>query len=156
MIRRADRASRAGTEIRVRRIGAVVTLASRSARSVITLAAGEVERGHGQDQPGAVRGEHPGRQVRERAVLEVGVDQFDDRVAAVGLVRLDSVHRVLVGCGEERDGTGRRRTGWAAPAAGSAWGCVTLPGVLRRVRPSFPERNAVNATSALEIQSPVA
>jgi hypothetical protein len=37
--------------------------------------------------------------VREGGVLQVGVDLFDDRVAAVGLVRGDGVQ---IGGGEER------------------------------------------------------
>ena len=51
-----------------------------------TGSAGEVECDHGDDEPGAVRGEHPGGQVRERPRFEVGVDLLDDRVTAVGLV----------------------------------------------------------------------
>ena len=43
-----------------------------------------------------------GRQVRERGVLQVGVDLLDDRVSAVGLVRGDDVEDGLLGGGEER------------------------------------------------------
>ena len=53
--------------------------------------AGEVERDDGEHQPGGVGGEHPGGQVRQGGVLQVGVDLLDDRVAAVGLVRGDGV-----------------------------------------------------------------
>jgi len=45
---------------------------------------GEVERHRGASQPGRVRGEHPGGQVREWAVLQLGDDLFDDGVIAVG------------------------------------------------------------------------
>src|SRR5699024_5074644 len=64
--------------------------------------AGEVERDHGQDEPGGVRGELAGGQVRQGGVLQVGVDVLDDGVGAVGLVRGDGVQQVGVGGGEER------------------------------------------------------
>jgi hypothetical protein len=67
-----------------------------------TGGAGEVERDHGEHEPGAVRGEHPGRQMRERAALQIGVDLFDDRVTTVGLVRRDGVRYVLRSGGEDR------------------------------------------------------
>ena len=44
---------------------------------------GEVEGHHGQDQPGGIRGEHARGQVCQGAVLQVSVDEFDDRLAAV-------------------------------------------------------------------------
>lgn len=46
--------------------------------------AGEVEPDDREHEPGAVRGEHSRRQVRERSLFEVGVDLLDDRVAAMG------------------------------------------------------------------------
>ncbi len=50
---------------------------------------------------GGVRGEDPGGQVCERGACEVGVDLFDDRVSAVGLVGRDGVEQLGVGGGEE-------------------------------------------------------
>ena len=85
MSRRAEDATRAGTVISLRRMVAVVALA-RCGAGEGGGGAGEVERDHGQHQPGGVRGELPGGQVRQGGVLQVGVDLFDDRVAAVGLV----------------------------------------------------------------------
>ncbi len=64
--------------------------------------AGEVEPDHREDEPGAVRGEHPGRQMSEGSALQIGVDLFDDRVCPVCLVRHHGAHRCLVGGGEER------------------------------------------------------
>lgn len=55
--------------------------------------AGEVERDDRKHQPGGVRGEHPGGQVCECGVLEIGVDLLDDRVVPVGLVSFDRVSR---------------------------------------------------------------
>lgn len=55
--------------------------------------AGEVGRGSREHEPGAVGGELPGEQVRQRGALEVGVDLFDDGVPAVGLVGGDGVER---------------------------------------------------------------
>jgi hypothetical protein len=54
---------------------------------------GQVERHRGEDQPGAVGGEPPGGQVREWAVLQVGDDLFDGRVAAVVGLGLDQRER---------------------------------------------------------------
>ena len=51
---------------------------------------------------GGVRGELPRGQVREGRAFEVGVDLFDDRVVAVGLVRCVGVEHVGGGGGEER------------------------------------------------------
>ena len=86
MIRRAEDAIRAGTAISLRRIVAVVALASAGAGDG-GRGAGQVERHHGQHEPGRVRGELARGQVRQGGVLQVGVDLLDDRVAAVGLVR---------------------------------------------------------------------
>src|SRR5690606_38520541 len=44
---------------------------------------GEVERDDGEDEPGRVRPELPGWQVSQCGVFQVGVDLFDDGVAAV-------------------------------------------------------------------------
>ncbi len=44
----------------------------------------------------------PGGQVRQRGALEVGVDLFDDRVPAVGLVGGDGVQHMGRDGGEER------------------------------------------------------
>ena len=44
----------------------------------------EVEGHPCQDQPGGVRGEHARRRMRQCAVLQVRVDELDDRVSAVG------------------------------------------------------------------------
>ncbi len=49
-----------------------------------TGGAGEVVGDCRADQPGGVRGESPGRQVRQRGVLQVGDDLLDDGVVAVG------------------------------------------------------------------------
>ena len=84
--RRAEDAIRAGTVISLRRMVAVVALARLGAGDG-GGGAGEVERHHGEHQPGGVRGELPRGQVRQGGVLQVGVDLLDDRVAAVGLVR---------------------------------------------------------------------
>ena len=67
-----------------------------------TGSTGEVECDHGEHEPGAVRGEHSGGQVREWAVLQVGVDLLDDRVSAVSLVRRNSVESLSGRGGEER------------------------------------------------------
>jgi hypothetical protein len=52
---------------------------------------GEVERDRSEREPGRVRAEVAGGQVRERPVLQVCDDLFDDRVAAV--VTLGGEHR---------------------------------------------------------------
>ena len=57
--------------------------------------AGEVERDRGADQPGAVGPEVPGRQMRERTVLQVRDDLLDDCVRAVGLLRLEHRQRAV-------------------------------------------------------------
>src|SRR5450830_1205346 len=60
---------------------------------------GQVERDGGRQGPGGVRGEHPGGQVGQGPVLQVGDDLFDDRVVAVvGLVVKHRLGRV----GEDR------------------------------------------------------
>ena len=70
------------------------------------LAAGEgaggaqqVVRDHRAAQPGAVRGEQPGRDVRQRPVDQVGEGGLDDGVVTVGLVGLSGGQ---VGVGEKR------------------------------------------------------
>ena len=94
----------AGYWISLRRMVAVVARARSEARVAGEGGggAGEVERDHRQHQPGGVGGELPGRQVRQGGVLQVGVDLFDDRVPAVGLVRGHGVEDGGVGGGEER------------------------------------------------------
>ena len=118
--------------------------------------AGEVEGDHGEDEPSGVRGEHPGRQVREGAVLQVGVDLLDDRVTAVGLVRGDGVQGAG---GEERVEPVRVEQGRLPSSA-----FLFSSGIRRTTRRPgtcsvfFREVNAVNgtsATSALEIHRPV-
>jgi hypothetical protein len=52
---------------------------------------GQVMGDGGDGQPDGVGGELPRRQVREGAVVEVGEEQFDDRVAAVLLLGLDEL-----------------------------------------------------------------
>ena len=107
-------ATRAGTVISLRRSAAVVALARSGARACGS--AGEVERDDCQHQPGRVGGEHPGGQVGQRGVLQVGVHLLDDRVPTVGIVRCDRVEQAGVGGGEERveapyieqEGPGRR------------------------------------------------
>ena len=100
VIRRAEEATRAGTVTSLRRIVAVVDLASAGAGHG-GGGAGEVERDDGQHEPGRVRGELPGWQVRQGRVLQVGVDLFDDRVPAVGLVGGDGVQLLGGDGGEE-------------------------------------------------------
>ena len=75
----------------LRRTVAVVAFASRGLAGHGGGGAGEVERDDREHEPGGVRGERPGGQVGQGRVLEVGVDLFDDRVPAVGLVRGDGV-----------------------------------------------------------------
>lgn len=67
---------------------------------------GEVERDDREDEPGGVGGEHPGRQVRQRGVFEVGVNPLDDRVSAVGRVRGDRVEDLGVGAEERVEAPG--------------------------------------------------
>ncbi len=64
--------------------------------------AGEVVGHHRADEPGRVRSEFTGRQVRQRTVFQVGVDLFDDGVPAVGLICSDGVQDDGVNGGEER------------------------------------------------------
>ena len=122
--------------------------------------AGEVERDHREHQPGGVGGERPRGQVRQRGVLQVGVDLLDDRVTTVGLVRGHGVEQsrsVVVKNAWNRHTS--NRVSW--PAASSA-----LRSGIRRTtsRPGtcsafFCAANAVNsisATSAREIHRPVA
>ena len=80
--RRAERVMRAGTVSSCRRMVAVVALAWNT-RGQAAGGAGQVERDRGEDQPRGVRGEPPGGQMRERAVLQVGDDLLDDGVPAV-------------------------------------------------------------------------
>ena len=61
--------------------------------------AGQVECDGRQHQPGGVGGELAGRQVRQRGVLQIGVDLLDDRVATVCLISGDGVQGAG---GEER------------------------------------------------------
>ncbi len=78
MRRRAERASRAGTVISWARIVPVMARAwnakakakASAARVRLGAIAGEVERDRGEHQPRCVCGEHPGRQVRQRPVLQ--------------------------------------------------------------------------------------
>src|SRR5690606_6623726 len=63
---------------------------------------GEVERDDGEDEPGRVRPELPGWQVSQCGVFQVGVDLFDDGVAAVDGIGGDGVERLRVAGGEER------------------------------------------------------
>src|SRR4051812_42224402 len=69
--------------------------------------AGEVVREHGADQPGGVGGELPAGQVGQGPVDEVGVDLFDDGVAAVlgfgglGPQRAVGEHGVVAPGGEQ-------------------------------------------------------
>jgi len=56
----------------------------------------QVERDRGEGEPGGVRGELPGRGVRQGAVLELGDDLFDDGVVAVVLVGLNGGRVELV------------------------------------------------------------
>ena len=60
--------------------------------------AGEVEREHRQHQPRGVGGERAAGQVCQGGVLQVGVDLFDDGVAAVGYV---GCHGLQAAGGEE-------------------------------------------------------
>ena len=85
--RRAERARRAGTAIRCRRMVAVVALAWKTACEG-ACRAGEVERDRGQHQPRTVCREGGRGQVRQCPTAKVGVDLFDDRVGAVGALRL--------------------------------------------------------------------
>ena len=94
VIRRAEDAIRAGTVISVRRIVAVVDVARVGSPVSGGGRAGEVERDHGEHEPGGVRGELPRREVREGGALQVGVYLFDDRVVPVGLVRGHGVQGV--------------------------------------------------------------
>ncbi len=59
---------------------------------------GQVVRDGRDGQPGGVGGELPRRQVRERAVVQVGQELLDDGVAAVLLFGLDELER---GAGED-------------------------------------------------------
>lgn len=61
--------------------------------------AGEVERHDRQHQP---RGEHTGRHMRQRTVLQIRVDLFNDRVPAVSFIRSHSIQQCGVGGGEHR------------------------------------------------------
>ena len=160
VIRRAEVATRAGTVISLRRMVAVVAFA-RSGAGEVAGGAGEVERDDREHQPGGVGGEHPGGQVRQRGVLQVGVDLLDDRVPAVGLVGGDGVR--IAGSVVVKKAWNRHtsnRVSWPAALFFSA-----LKSGIRRTtsRPGtwsafFCAANAVNgisATSAREIQRPV-
>ncbi len=90
MRRRPREAERAGSWISLRRTVAVVARARsvpvRTPEALVRLNAIT-----GQHQPGGVGGEYPRGQVRQRGGFQVGMDLFDDRVAAVGLIRRDGV-----------------------------------------------------------------
>jgi hypothetical protein len=92
--RRPELAIRAGTTMRVRRMVPVVAVASCGPLSA-AAGAGEVEREHCEHQPGGVGGERAAGQVCQGGVLQVGVDLFDDGVAAVG-TSAATVSRLLV------------------------------------------------------------
>jgi hypothetical protein len=53
-------------------------------------------------QPGGVRGDDAGRQVRERGSFELGVVWFDDCVPAVGVVARNAVEQPWIGVVKER------------------------------------------------------
>jgi hypothetical protein len=55
--------------------------------------AGDVERDHRAGDPGGAGRVLPRPQMRQRSVLELGDDLFDDRVIPVPLVGLDDAQR---------------------------------------------------------------
>jgi hypothetical protein len=69
--------------------------------AVMAAGAGEVERQRRERDPRRVRGVVARRQVRQRAVLELGDDLLDGRVVAVALVGVDPRQS---GVGHERVG----------------------------------------------------
>ena len=100
-MRRAEVATRAGTVISLRRIVAVVALA-RSGAATVPAARVRLNAMTASTSQAALAVNTPDGQVRQRGVLQVGVDLLDDGVMAVGLVGGDGVEDLGVGGGEER------------------------------------------------------
>ena len=98
--RRAEVATRAGTVISLARMVAVVALA-RSLPVVVAAVRVRLRAMTASTSQAALAVNLPEGKVRQGGVLQVGVDVFDDRVAAVGFVRAHGVQVGGVGGGEE-------------------------------------------------------
>lgn len=108
----------------------------------------EVERDHGQGDPGGVGRVLPRRQVRQRSVLEFGDDLLDDRVVTVPLVGLDHPEP---GVGDEGVvAVGREQFALLGAIGPNRWSRLTRRTISRQVTCSALRRpvNATNGTSA--------